>query len=88
MKFPEQFRIRSLPKGYEQYETKTGDPCGMFTIPQRHGMNRMLKVIATDGTDGEGEGLIGSMYQFLYSLVQNALTQILTICHGGTKCVM
>lgn len=33
--------------------TNPGDPCGLFIIPERASGGRALKVIASDGSDGE-----------------------------------
>lgn len=46
MTFPEQFRWNGVPHGYQ---TKKGDPYGLFIVPAQQAHGRSLKVIATDG---------------------------------------
>lgn len=48
MKFPEQFRWKNAPGGYNSSE---GDAFGMFQIPGRHANGRISRIIATDGTE-------------------------------------
>lgn len=48
MKFPEHYRKQAMPP----YNTQEGDPCGLFVFRRN---NNLIRCIATDGTDGEGE---------------------------------
>lgn len=48
VKFPEQFRWSSAPP---PYNTKRGDPFGLFIIPPRNAKGRTLKVMSVDGED-------------------------------------
>lgn len=52
MKFPEQFRWASARP---PYNTKHGDPFGLFIIPPRSAKGRALKVMAVDGEDTDWE---------------------------------
>jgi hypothetical protein len=52
MKFPEDLRWKNAPRGYESRE---GDPFGMFRIPGRRACGRELGVIACDGVQTEWE---------------------------------
>jgi hypothetical protein len=47
MKWPEKYRDFCTGT---VYQTKAGDPYGMFLIPATNG--RMLRVVASDGNDG------------------------------------
>jgi hypothetical protein len=46
MKFPEQFRWKDAPGGYQ---SQPGEQFGFFLIPGRHANGRALKVMADDG---------------------------------------
>lgn len=48
MKFPEDFRWRNAPNGYN---SKEGEPFGCFAIPGRHAKGRQLRIIASDGEE-------------------------------------
>ena len=51
MKFPEEFRVSVHP-----YESKTGDPFGLFRIPPQRVRGRSLTVLAIAGTEPDTEG--------------------------------
>jgi hypothetical protein len=48
MKFPEQFRWKNAPNGYN---TSEGEPFGCFVIGGRYACGRQLRIIAADGSD-------------------------------------
>lgn len=48
MKFPETFRWHNAPAWYD---SKNGDPFGIFIVPSHHANGRELKIVATDGTE-------------------------------------
>lgn len=48
MKFPEDFRWKTAPHGYD---TNGGESFGMFVIPARHANGRTLRVMAVDGEE-------------------------------------
>jgi len=58
MKFPEEFRWVNAAKGFE---TKPGDPYGVFVIPSAKANGRRLCVIADDGTKTGWEHVSVSM---------------------------
>jgi hypothetical protein len=48
MRFPESYR---RPNIHHNYQSKPGDPFGVFSIPGRDACGRQLKIIAVDGAE-------------------------------------